>query len=367
MTIVSILIVLALLVAANALYVVAEFGAVSTRRSRIRQLAEEGNRLARRLEPVLENPTRLDRYIAACQIGITISSLVLGAYGQAALAPLITPVLAAAGASAGLSAATGASLSAVLILIGLSVMQMVLGELVPKAFALEFPEKAALGTVLPLGWSLRLFRPLIWLLNGSGLAVVRLLGLQQEGHRHVHTPGEIDFLIRESAEGGAIEPEDRRRLRRALRLSSRRARDLMVPRDSIAAISITASEPEVAAAIAEVPFTRLPVFRDTLDDLVGFLHSKDVVPYLVRGEALPVTELVRPILTVPPQASADQLLVLFRERHAQLAAVGENGKVLGLVTLGDVLKELFGAMADEFEPRRRARGHLGRQRRDRQR
>src|SRR5262245_28451379 len=218
--------VVAALIVANALYVAAEFGAVGARRSRIRRMSDDGSTLARWLLPFLESPAGLDRYVGVSQIGITLSSLMLGAYAQATLSVSLAPVLMG---WLGLMPTTALSTSAIVVLAGLTAVQLVLGELVPKAIALRRPTQTALATVLPMRWSLVLFRPLIAVLNGSALLLLRAFGVSEPGHRHLHSPEEIDLLIAESRDGGLLEPEEQERLRRALHLGHRTARDLMVP------------------------------------------------------------------------------------------------------------------------------------------
>ena len=203
--ILSAFMVITFLVAVTALYVAAELSVVAVRRSRIRQLAEEKNWLATRLLPIVDNPVELDRAIAACQIGITVSSLVLGAYGQAAIAPLVAPLFAEWG---GWGAAASQSAAAIAVLIVLTVFHMILDELLPKSLALEFPTQVSLVTVLPLGWSLRLLSPLVFFFNGSGLVLLRLLGVKSTRHNHVHSPGEIDAFEQDATCVGHVEPCD---------------------------------------------------------------------------------------------------------------------------------------------------------------
>src|SRR6476646_6793151 len=205
---------IALLIVRTGLYVAAEFAAVSARRSRLRRLAEDGNALAARVLPVLEDPKALDRYIAASQVGITLSSLILGAYGQATLAPRLEPLLD----RFGLERATVESASAGIVLIFLTTLAVILGELVPKSLALQNPTRTALFTVLPMQWSLRAFSWSITFLNGSAVLLLKLLGVPATGHRHVHSPEEIALLIAESRDGGLLEPQEQMRLHRALRL-----------------------------------------------------------------------------------------------------------------------------------------------------
>lgn len=355
--ILSAFMVITFLVAVTALYVAAELSVVAVRRSRVRQLAEEKNWLATRLLPIVENPVELDRAIAACQIGITISSLVLGAYGQAAIAPLVAPLFADWG---GWGAAASQSAAAVAVLIVLTVFHMILGELLPKSLALEFPTQVSLLTILPLNWSLRLLSPLVFFFNGSGLVLLRLMGVKSTRHNHVHSPGEIDLILTESGPDGELDVEDRRRLRRALRLGARRARDLMVPRAQIVSIDVTMPAADVVELVADSPFTRFPVHRGGLDRVIGVLHTKDVLLRQMEGKPVrTVVDLVRPVVTVPAHASADQVLVQLRERRTQLGLVmGEGNTVVGLITLEDVLSEVFGVVTDELKGdhrRRRAR------------
>ena len=224
--------VIGFLILLTALYVAAEFAAVGVRRSRLRRMAEDGHPLACRLLPTLEDPEELDRYIAVSQVGITLSSLVLGAYGQAVLAPRLEPLLL----SFGLQPPRADSWAALFVLLSLTVAHMILGELVPKSLALQFPTQTALLTVLPMQWSQRMLKWSISALNGSGIVLLKLLRVPPTGHRHVHSPQEIELLIAESRDGGLLEPQEQVRLHRALRLGLRTARELMVPRARLAGI-----------------------------------------------------------------------------------------------------------------------------------
>ncbi|HUO84056.1 MAG TPA: hemolysin family protein [Thermoanaerobaculia bacterium] len=334
-----------LLIAVNALYVAAEFAAVSARRSRIALLAEDGDRLARQLLPVVQNPVLLDRYIAACQIGITFSSLVLGAYGQVTLASRLKPLLARLGGMQELAAESAAT---AIVLILLTTLQMVLGELVPKSVALRFPVRTALYTVVPMRWSLVLFSWFIFILNGTGTAILRLFGVRAPSHRHIHSAEEIELLIVESED---LEPDEHVRLRRALRFGSRPARQLMVPRRSIAAVEVATPLRRVFELVADSPYTRLPVFRDSIDNIIGIIHTKELVRHLLEvGDEGSLEKLVRPVVHVPESATADQLLSQMREeRTHQAVVVDEFGGVAGLVTLEDLLTEVLGSVTDEFK------------------
>jgi putative hemolysin len=347
MVLVAILVITALILF-NAVYVAAEFAAVSVRRSRLRQLADDGNPLAAWLLPIVESPAALDRYIAACQIGITLSSLILGAYAQATLAVWLTPVFAQLG---GMQELAAQSTSAVVVLLTLTVAQVVFGELVPKSLALQYPTQTSIYTLIPMLGSLWVYRPFIKWLNGTGLLVLRLLGAPQQGHRHIHSPEEIELLIAESRDGGLLEPDEHRRLQRALRLNLRQARQLMVPRRRIAGIDITTPLTEVIGVVAQSPYSRIPVYRESLDNVVGILHTKDLVRWLVsEGQDGSLAALIRPITSVHESVTADRVLRVLRERRSnQALVVDEFGGTAGLLTLEDVLSELLGDVGDEFK------------------
>jgi putative hemolysin len=339
--------VIVLLILFTGLYVAAEFAAVSARRGRLRGLADEGNTLAARLLPVLENPGELDRYIAASQVGITLSSLILGAYGQATLAPRIAPLFEKFGT---MQPATAESTAAAVVLVSLTTLAVVIGELVPKSLALQYPTSTALFTFLPMQWSMHAFAWSISILNGSGVLLLRLLRIPSSGHRHVHSPEEIALLIAESRDGGLLEPEEQVRLHRALRLGLRTARQLMVPRARLATVDASMPLNDVLRVVASSPYSRLPVYRGSLDTIVGILHIKDVVTRFVQPGRINVASLLRPIVRVPESMAADRLLTFLRERRShQALVVDANDAVVGLITLEDVVGELIGGVADEFK------------------
>jgi putative hemolysin len=340
--------IITLLILLTALFVAAEFAAVGARRSRLRRLAEDGNALAARLLPVLEDPRALDRYIAASQVGITLSSLILGAYAQASIAPRFAPLVQRAG---GFDAETALSTSAVIVLLALTLLAMIAGELIPKSVALQDPTRTAIWTVLPMQWAEHVFAWSIDLLNGSGNLILKLMGVKTTGHRHVHSPEEIELLIAESRDGGLLEPQEQVRLHQALRLGLRTARQLMVPRARLAGIEAGAPLPEVLRLVATSPYSRLPVYRGTLDEIIGILHTKDVVTNFVsdRGQSS-VLALLRPVARVHASIPADHLLAYMRDRRIhQALVVGEDGQVDGMITLEDVIAELIGGVSDEFK------------------
>jgi CBS domain containing-hemolysin-like protein len=346
--ILSALLIVVVLILINAVYVGAEFSAVSVRRSRIRQLADDGNVLAAWLLPLVESPAALDRYIAACQIGITLSSLMLGAYAQRTFAVWLTPMLADWG---GMQHIAAQSTSAAVVLLLLTVAQVIFGELVPKSLALQYPTQTALYTLVPMVPSLWVYRPFITWLNGTGIMVLRLLGSPSQTHRHIHSPDEIELLIAESRDGGLLEPDEHRRLQRALRLTVRQAKQLMVSRRRISALDIETPLEQVTIAVSQSPYSRLPVYRGSIDNIVGMLHTKDLVRWRVGGGPdVTLASLLRPIASVHESVTADRILRELRDRRShQALVVDEFGGTAGLLTLEDVLSELLGEVGDEFK------------------
>ena len=341
-------VVVALLILVNALYVAAEFAVVGARASRIQHFAERGSRLAARLLPIMLDTAARDRYIAACQIGITVSSLVLGAFGQATIGLALGATLIE---RFRLDAVTAYGMSATLVLVFLTATQVVLGELIPKTVALQYPAHTAIYTFLPMGLSLTLFRPFISLLNGSGNIVLRLFGGNPDAsHRHLHSPEEIELLVRDSHKGGLLKASDSARLKMALRLGRRTARQLMVPRRQIAALDLDEPFEDLLVAIDASPFTRLLVHRGHLDQIYGFLHVKDLAAALAAGPVDSIDSLVRPLLAIPAGLKIDRVLAQLRERRARIALlVDEFGGIEGLISLEDVIRELIGSLSDEFK------------------
>ncbi len=340
--------IVSLLVAINALYVAAEFAAVAVERSQLAALARDGNPRAARLLALLDDGVQLDRYIAACQIGITFSSLVAGAYGQATiareLAPLIEQVF-------GLPPSTAGSAAFFAVLLVLTAYQVVLGELVPKSLALQYPERTALLTYPPTRWSVSLYRGFIWLLNGSGFLLLKPFGITPGGHQHVHSPSEIQLLLAESRRGGALSAAAYRRLERGLQMSARTVRQVMTPRTEVHAIDVSTPPDEVLRRVLDSPYSRLPVYEGTLDLIVGVLNTQDVAGiYAAGGEPPTIAQLLRPVPFVPETLSCHRFVrFLQQQRSSKAIVVDDYGGVQGIISIEDVLGELFGEIGDELK------------------
>jgi putative hemolysin len=222
------ILVLLILIGLNALYVLAEFSTVSSRRARLTQLSNEGNSFAHAILTIVENPVKLDAYVATSQVGITVSSLILGFYGQARLSPYLIPLFEKWG---DFSEAAAISVSATIVLIFLTVLQVLFGELIPKNLGIQEPERFSLLTARPLQWSGWIFKPLIMLFNGSGILLMKLLKIDPSSeHGHIHSPEELSILIEESGEGGSISEDEYKLLANTMRMREEMVKKVMIPR-----------------------------------------------------------------------------------------------------------------------------------------
>lgn len=344
---------ISLMILLTALYVGAEFATVAARRTRIGQMAAQGDSLARMLLPYLEDSRKLDRYVAACQVGITISSLVLGAYAQGAIATrLVEPLsnLLVAVVSPATALRLGTSVSVIGVLIFITALQVILGELLPKSLALQNPERLARAVVWPMRISLLLFALPIWLFNGSANLLLRLVGRDTHAAAgRAHSAEEIELLVTESHEGGLLDDNERRLLRNALRLRELTARQVMVHRTRITAAPIQTTALELMQLAVEAGYSRIPLYRQSIDDIVGFIHVKDVFRLYHQGIS-DVSAIVREVVYVPETLSASDVWDRLEERGSYLAIVfDEFGGTAGLLTLEDLIEEIFGELQDEFD------------------
>lgn len=329
----------------NALYVGAEFATVSSHRTRISQMAAHGNKMAALLLPIMEKPVALDNYVAACQIGITISSLVLGAFGQNVIADYLAEPLA----YLGVNEAASQTIATITVLIFITILQVIMGELFPKSVAIQYPENMALALVVPMRISLVLFTPLIWLFNGSGSLVLRLLGKKPHEGMQVHSPEEIELLVTESHEKGLLDDEERQMLRNAFRLRDLTARQVMVHRTRLVSAPVTSSIEEVInLAIAE-GYSRIPLYGESIDDVVGFVHVKDLFRRYVDGRT-DMKSAIREVIYVPETMPVLDVWEKLNVGGNYLAIVfDEYGGTAGIITFEDLIEEIFGELQDEFD------------------
>ncbi len=336
------------LVAANGLFVAAEFAIVKIRRTRIAQLVHQGRRRAGLVQHVTEDP---EPFVAATQLGITMASLALGWIGAPTITAIIEPLLV--DMPAGWQPAALHTLSATLAFALITALHIIFGELAPKSVALWSAESTALLTVPPTVAFSRLFRPFIWALNALANSSLRLFGLRAPSGRHVaYQREELVMLVGEARRAGTLEHEEASLVRRVFRLTDRTAGEVMVPRTAIAAVRRTATVREAVDLIRSRGFTRLPVIGTDLDHIVGAVHAKDLLILLADGGAdVPVAGVTRSVLYVPETKPVVDLLEEMRHGHPQLAVVLEEyGSTAGVVTIEDLLEEIVGEIPGEYRP-----------------
>jgi putative hemolysin len=331
------LLALAGLLLANAFFVAAEYGLVTSRRTRIMELDHEGNRRARDVLRITGDPPR---FIAAMQLGVTLTSLAIGALGEQVLARKLEAIMAT-------------FIAVVLALFIVTYLHVVIGELVPKGIALGHPERVALAVSAPVRVFFLMFKPLIWLLQRSTEAILRALGLEPPGAEHeAHSEAELRMLLSSSAEQGEIEHEEQEMLYKVFDFADKEVSDVMVPRPEVVAISIALPPEEALKAVLDSPYTRYPVYRESLDDIVGVLHIRDLISAMHDSGILDVDleSLVRPAYMVPETKDLGALLTEFRRTNQHMAVViDEYGSMEGIVTLEDLLEEIVGEIEDEFD------------------
>jgi CBS domain containing-hemolysin-like protein len=333
------------LVALNGFFVAAEFALVRVRESRIQQLEQEGSARAVVVRDALRD---LDDYLSVCQVGITVASLGLGWIGEPAVAHLIEPVLHAVGIT------SERAVSIISFVVGFALItyaHLVFGEQAPKYFSIQKAERTALWISRPLKIFMVLFRPLVWLVNASTNFVLRPWGIKLGEEMEAHSEEELRIMISSSAASGELEPEERDYLNNVFDFGDRVAREIMVPRPDIEALSVDMPLPEMVDAAVFGRYTRYPVYEGDLDHIVGAVHVKDLLRAARENpDDFDVRTIIRDCLVVPENKPIEQILREFQKRKLQMAIViDEWGSVEGLITIEDIIEELVGEIQDEFD------------------
>lgn len=341
-----------LLVAANGFFVASEFALVAVRKSRIEAQATEGDSAAIRLLGMLNN---LNAYISATQLGITLSSLGLGWIGEPAVASLLEPVLVWIGGLTGATfLASGAVLHTISFVIAFSFitfLHIVFGELAPKTAALELSERVSYVIAVPLLIFYKIFYPFIRVLDWAGTKTVRLFGLHPSGeHGSSYTEEEIRQLIRVSEESGHLNKEERTLINKVFEFSETTVKEAMVPRTEIVAVPENSTLEELVKAFRQHGYSRIPIYRGSLDDMAGFVHSKDVLSYILRPKAFKLERIIqKPMYVVDTARLEDVLRQMQKEKFHFGFVVDEHGGVEGIITLEDLLEEIVGEISDEHD------------------
>ncbi len=336
------------IVTLNGFFVASEFALVSVRRTRIQKLVDEGNSSgAAAVLRLLDDPTL---FISAVQLGVTLSSLALGWIGEPAVAELLYPV-AASIASEGTAAYVAHGAAIVVAFTIITFLHVVLGELVPKMFALERAETFALIAARPLEVFAKVFSPVLWIFNYAGRVVGKLLGLTSSlEHTSVYTEEEIRQLITLSQESGQINLEERTLINKVFEFSETTVEEAMIPRTEIVAVPENSSLEEISSIFGKSGYSRLPVYRGSLDDILGVIHSKDLVGYLQRPKSFKLAKVIhKPSYVVDTARLEDVLRQMQKEKFHFGFVVDEHGGVEGIITLEDLLEEIVGDISDEHD------------------
>jgi len=332
------------LIVLNGVFVAAEFALIGVPRHAIESRAARGHRVAKMVSAILNNPRRQDQYIATAQLGITFASLGLGMYGEQVVAAGIEGWLSALGPAARFAEHTVASLIAVAFL---TYLHIVFGEMIPKSLALQHAEGTSLWIAPVVSWVRRALFPLVLGLNGLGNALLRIVGIERTPSHAYHTPEELEAIVEESESAGALDPRSARFMRELLRLRELTTDEIMIPRVRTIGLELSSSSDQLRGGLQHGGYSRYPVFETSLDDIVGFVHVKDLLPVLLAGRTL-LRDQVRPVPFVPQSMPADDVVDVMRTSEAQMVVVmDEHGGTAGVITEKDLIDRIIGEIHED--------------------
>lgn len=333
------------LVAANGFFVAAEFAIVKVRSSQIELQAKTGSRVAHVAKHITTN---LDGYLAATQLGITLSSLGLGWVGEAVMTELVGTVFG--WFNVDMTGAVMRNVGLILAFSIITVLHIVFGELAPKSLAIQRPVGTTMGVALPLRFFYVVFKPIIWVLNGLANSLLRLLGLRikpGEGH---HSSEELQYLLDQGRESGALNLAEHELIKNVFDFNERIVKNIMVPRTKISAVEIDCPVDELIDKVTSEGYSRIPIYDDNIDQIIGIIHTKDLLPILAQGKELAIKPIIRKPYFIPETKKINDLMAEFQQRRIQIAIVlDEFGGTAGMVTLEDIVEELVGEIQDEYD------------------
>lgn len=337
------LLIIAVLIALNGVLVTAEIALISVRRSRLQQLIDEGHRGARRVERLTSHPSR---FLAVLQLGVTFVGFLAAAFAGQSIAESLKTWLV----NFGLPSDQAGTVSLLVVTLGVALVTVIFGELLPKTLALAHAERFALVFARPVEVLGRVFRPVVWLLNSINNFITRALGVKDFDRERLSSE-ELMILVERGGQQGVIEAEEEQMIGAVLELGQRRVHEVMVPRIDIVALPVTATLDEMVDTIVREGHSRIPVHEDNIDNVMGILYVKDLLPYLKgQDQPPPVRKLLRPPLFVPESMLVDDLLHSLQRRKVHIAIVlDEYGGTAGLVTIEDLIEEIVGEIQDEYD------------------
>lgn len=335
---------LVLLLALTAFFVGAEFAVVKIRMSRIDQLIAEGNKKAVMAKKVA---SELDYYLSACQLGITVTALGLGALGKPAIEQLLYPVFNLLNASPSVASVASYAIAFALV----TFLHVVVGEMAPKTLAIQFAEKLTLLLAPPLYWFGKVMKPFIWALNGSAQVVLRLMGIKPAKHEQAYSEEELKIVMTQSYQGGEIDQTELEYMENVFSFDERVAKDIMVPRTELVTLNKDMSYEEIVKVLDEHNYTRYPVTEDgDKDHIIGVVNVKKMLTQMAWGRNRQLDEFVRDLpVVLEVTRLQDALLKMQQERVHMLLVIDEYGGTSGILAMEDILEELVGEIRDEFD------------------
>jgi CBS domain containing-hemolysin-like protein len=332
------------LVALNGFFVAAEFAIVKVRASQIEIKAKSGSRVANIAKYITQH---LDGYLAATQLGITLASLGLGWVGESVMHSIVHDLLI----NFNLSEVYITSISTFIAFLFITVMHIVFGELAPKSIAIQRPVATTLFIAFPLQGFYLVFRPFIWVLNGFANIILKIFGISSVGgHESVHSTEELYYLLDQGKESGALDTNEHELIKNVFDFNERVVKNIMVPRTKISGIELSSPKKEVVDIIIAEGYSRMPVYDDIIDKIIGIVHAKDILPLLAGNKDWALSDIIRKPYFVPETKKINDLLSELQQKRIQIAIViDEFGGTAGMVTLEDIVEEIVGEIQDEYD------------------
>jgi len=332
-----------LLVLLNGFFVAAEFSIVKVRYSQIHLKAQQGNKIAKRSEQIINH---LDTYLSATQLGITLASLGLGWIGEPVVAKIISTSLIALDIS--ISDELLHTISMPIGFLTITILHIVFGELAPKSIAIRKAESTTLAVSYPLYWFFIIFKPFIWLMNSLSNLFLKIIGIQPVGEHEIHSADELRLLVKQSKDGGAIQSENYEIIKNAFDFTDHNAKQIMIPRQQMFSLDIELSTKEIIEKILDNGYSRIPIYESSMDNIIGIVYAKDVFKEQYKNPDFKIKDLLHPAFYVFETKRISEILAEFQKQHLHLAIViDEFGGTQGMVTLEDILEELVGEIQDE--------------------
>ncbi len=334
-----------LLILLNGFFVAAEFALVKVRASQLDIKVQKGSKRAKLAKSLLD---KLDAYLSATQLGITLASLALGAVGEEVISHIVTTAFQKSNIE--INPVTLHSISLPIALTLLTILHVTLGEQIPKMIGIKY----SMETTLAIAWPMRIFyfifSPFIWFLNKSSNLVLRLVGIKKMGDDEVHTEEELRLILTESEEGGAIKPSENELIQNVFDFDDRIVKQIMVPQNRVVALDVELGKHEVTRQVIEEGFSRIPIYLGDIDHVIGIVHTKDLLKALIEDKFRSLKDIMRPASFIPESMKINELLREFQKNHVQMAIVtNEFGATAGIITMEDIIEELVGEIQDEHD------------------